>query len=102
MEFAGGLALLPGGGVLMTGAVGSDAGFIDGFIAWYDGDGDNWIPDVVIDGDADMDIDVLYDVAIADGYAVAVGAQDPAGADASERLETLARAVELVRDISQS
>jgi hypothetical protein len=81
LEIAGGLALLPGGGVLVSGATNGAPGKADGLLAWYDGDGNPLIPDVVLDGPDGMDFDVLYDVAIdADGgYGVAVGSVEPAG-----------------------
>jgi hypothetical protein len=81
LEIAGGLALLPGGGVLVSGATNGGPNEADGLLAWYDGDGNPLIPDMVLDGLDDPDFDVLYDVAIdADGgYGVAVGAREPGG-----------------------
>jgi cysteine-rich repeat protein len=81
LEIAGGLAVLPSGGVLVSGATNGAPSEADGLLAWYDGDGNPLIPDVVIDGPDDTDFDVLYDVALdtAGGYGVAVGAREPAG-----------------------
>ena len=45
LEIAGGLALLPGGGVLVSGATNGAPGEADGLLAWYDADGNPLIPD---------------------------------------------------------
>jgi cysteine-rich repeat protein len=81
LEIGGGLALLSGGGVLVSGATNGTQGEADALLAWYDGDGNPLIPDVVVDGPDDADFDVFYDVAIdADGgYGVAVGAREAEG-----------------------
>ncbi len=83
LEIAGGLALLPGGAVLISGATNGAPGEADALLAWYDADGNALLPQMVIDGDAETDFDVLHDVTVdlEDGYAVAVGAREPGGAN---------------------
>ena len=79
LELAGGLALMPGG-LIVAGSTNGSGGGSDALLALYTLDGDPMIDDIVLDGD-DMldDFDAFYDVAIGDGYAVAVGSHDPAG-----------------------
>ncbi|WP_181234089.1 DUF4215 domain-containing protein [Enhygromyxa salina] len=81
LEAAGGLAVLPGGGVLVSGSTNGGPDGADGLLAWYDADGDTLIPDIVVDGDAAVDLDVFVDVVIGDGYAVAVGGHHADGQD---------------------
>jgi cysteine-rich repeat protein len=83
LEIAGGLAPLPGGGVLVSGATNGAIGEADGLLVWYGEDGNVLIPDTVIDGAVEMDLDVLHDVVIdlSDGYGVAVGARQTPGSN---------------------
>ena len=85
LEIAGGLALLPGGGVIIAGSTNGGGGGSDALLAFYDGEGESIIPDIVLDGDLNADdFDVFYGVAVGDGYGVAVGSHDPAGQSDSD------------------
>jgi len=78
VELAGSLTPLPAGGVLVSGGT-LEMGVGDAFLLWLDPAGDPWVEPVFVDGPADADADLFSDVAIGDGYAVAVGAHDEAG-----------------------
>lgn len=83
-ETAHGLALLPGGGVVVAGTShGELPSESDGLLAWYDANGEALAPDTIVDGDTATDADVFFDVAVSpNGYAVAVGMHQPGDLDA--------------------
>jgi cysteine-rich repeat protein len=82
LESASGLALLPGGGVLVAGVRFGMPGESDALLSFYDAEGGSLIPDMLLDGEGTGDLDRFHDVAVsASGYAVAVGARQVSGSD---------------------
>jgi cysteine-rich repeat protein len=76
----GGLALLPGGGLVIAGTTNVAVDSSDGLLVFYDPDGGQLAADVVLDLD---EVDTLNDVAVTPyNYAVAVGMRMTSGEDA--------------------
>ena len=80
VEIAGSLTTLPAGGVLVSGGSLTQAEG-DGILLMLDPEGEPWVDSIIVDGPADMDADLFFDVALGDGYAVAVGAHDASDAN---------------------
>ncbi|PRP89910.1 hypothetical protein ENSA5_70170 [Enhygromyxa salina] len=80
-ETGDGIAVLPGGGVVVAGTTYGEQ--ISGMLSWYGADGKTLAPDVVVNGLMSTDASEFLDVAVSpNGYGIAVGSHQPDGLDA--------------------